>query len=187
MLETPRLLLRPFTEDDAEHLFGLDGDPEVMRYVGPFQLASVDAYRELIRECFLPYYQHEGLGFWPAIEKATGDFIGWFHLRPALDYRFAAEAGYREGDVDLGYRLVRAAWGKGIATEGARALVRKGLTELDAACVVACALEPNVASTRVMEKAGLKWVRRFAIPGYDMPAVVYALRREEFDAGGAPV
>jgi RimJ/RimL family protein N-acetyltransferase len=186
LLETPRLLLRRLTEADADDLFVMDSDPEVIRYAGP-RLADRDAYRRRIREGFLPYYdRYASYGYFAAVGK-DGAFLGWFHLRPALDYRFAAEAGYREGDVDLGYRLVRAAWGKGIATEGARALVRKGLTELDAACVVACALEPNVASTRVMEKAGLKWVRRFAIPGYDMPAVVYALRREEFDAGGAPV
>jgi RimJ/RimL family protein N-acetyltransferase len=170
MLETPRLLLRPFTESDAEHLFALDGDPEVMRYIGPFQLSSVDAYRELIRERFLPYYQHEGLGFWPAIEKATGDFIGWFHLRPALDYRFAAEAGYGDGDLDLGYRLKRAAWGKGYATEMARALVQRAPSR-----VVACALVANRASCRVLEKAGLHRESEWVLPYYDLATLTYAV------------
>ena len=183
LLETPRILLRRLTEADAEDLFALDSDPEVMRYVGPRPLADADAYRERIRAGFLPYYhRHAGYGYFAAVAQAGGAFLGWFHLRPALDYRFAAEAGYCEGDVDLGYRLVRAAWGRGYATEGARALVHKALAELDAGCVVGCALEANVASTRVLEKAGLKWAGRFALPRYEQPAVKYALRREEFDA-----
>ena len=77
------------------------------------------------------------------VEKDSGAFIGWFHLRPALDYRFAAEAGFREGDFDLGYRLCRAAWGQGYATVGACALVRKGFTELGVESVVAVALVGN--------------------------------------------
>jgi RimJ/RimL family protein N-acetyltransferase len=182
VLETPRLVLRQFTEADAENLFALDSDPEVMRHTGPNRLPDADAYRQLIRDRFLPYYaRYESYGFWAVVEKVSGAWLGWFHLRPALDYRFAAEAGYREGDVDLGYRFVRAAWGKGYATEGARALVRKALTELDAARVVSCALEGNAASTRVMEKVGLKFAGRFAMPGYEQPAVLYVLRREEFD------
>src|SRR5258708_1049775 len=139
-LETERLLLREFTEGDADALFALDSDLDVMRYVGPYQLPDVEAYRRHIATKFLPYYsQGEGFGFWAAVEKVGGAFLGWFVLRPALDYRFAAEAGYRPGDVDLGYRLRKAAWGRGYATEGSRALVRKAFTELRAESVVATA------------------------------------------------
>src|SRR6516164_3789788 len=112
-LETERLLLREFTEDDADNLFALDSDPDVMRHIGPYQLASPEAYRQQIRTKLLPYYvKYEGYGSWAVIEKANGAFIGWFHLRPALDYRFAAEAGYQAGDFDLGYRFHKIAWGK---------------------------------------------------------------------------
>ena len=73
-------------------------------------------------QCFLPYYaKGPDFGFWVAEERATRQFVGWFHLRPALDYRFAREAGFVEGEFDTGYRLVRAAWGKGYATEVTRA------------------------------------------------------------------
>ncbi len=70
-------------------------------------------------------------------------------------------------------------WGKGYATEGARVLVRKALTELDAAQVVAVALVDNVASWRVMDKVGMKRVGTFEIPEYGS-AVKYALRRADF-------
>src|SRR5262245_12912939 len=87
-LETDRITLRQFTEDDAPLLLALDSDPEVMRYCGPYGLPDEAAYRERIRHYFQPYYaKGPRFGFWAAEEKATGRFIGWFHLRPALDYR----------------------------------------------------------------------------------------------------
>src|SRR5215468_802204 len=120
-LSTERLVLRQFTEDDADALFALDSDPEVMRYVSRFAPPDVESCRERIRTRFLPFYsQYPSYGFWAVVEKVSGDFLGWFHLKPALDYVFHQEAGYQQGDVDLGYRLRRASWGKGYATEGAR-------------------------------------------------------------------
>ena len=181
-LETPRLILREFTEADAEALFELDSDPEVMRYIGPYQLGDVEAYRARVQTLNIPYYaQHPGYGVWAAVEKAGGAFLGWFLLRPALAYRFAVEAGFRADDVELGYRFRRAAWGKGYATEGSRGLVYDAFTRLDAACVVAVALVGNRASTRVMEKVGLRRVAEFRIPGYDEPAVKYALEKNDYD------
>jgi RimJ/RimL family protein N-acetyltransferase len=184
-LETERLRLREFTEEDADLLLELDSDPEVMRYIGPYGLPDSAAYRERVRTKWIPYYARgKGYGFWAALEKATGAFLGWVCLRPALDYLFAAEAGHRANEVELGYRLRRAAWGRGYATEAARALVPKAFAESDAACVVATALVGNVASTRVMEKAGLQRVGQFAMPGFDQPGVKYSLCRFSAEAGG---
>jgi RimJ/RimL family protein N-acetyltransferase len=133
---------------------------------------------------YLRYYeQGTGVGFWAAIEKATGAFLGWFHLRPGPDYRFVAQAGYREGDLDLGYRLTRSAWGRGYATEGSRALVRKAFMELGARRVVATALVANGASTRVMEKVGLRPAGEVKLPGFSEPAVTYVLTRDEYLSG----
>jgi RimJ/RimL family protein N-acetyltransferase len=180
-LETQRLILRQFTEDDADLLFELDSDPDVMRYIGP-PLADVVAYRQQIREKYRAYYErYPGYGIWAAIEKATGDFLGWFTLRPALDHRFAAQLDFRPEEIELGYRLRKPAWGKGYATEGSRILVDKAFTELGTVWVVATALVENVASTHVMEKVGLKKVGMAALPGYDIPAVKYVLSKEEYE------
>ena len=103
---------------------------------------------------FLGYYERfEGYGFWAAVEKSTSRFVGWFHFRPAK--------GAPPGEIELGYRLRREAWGKGYATEGSRALIDKGFAELGVERVVAETMVVNAASRRVMEKAGLAFVRVF--------------------------
>jgi RimJ/RimL family protein N-acetyltransferase len=162
-------------ESDAEHLFALDSDPEVLRFVGTGPLGGVELYRERIVAVYLPMYaDHPGLGFW-AIEDGAG-FVGWVHFRPARLARFAAELEYRPEDIELGYRLVRPAWGRGYATEVSRAVVRAGFAELGVESVVASALRTNVASVQVMEKVGLKPDGRlYPLPGYDDPAVKYRL------------
>ena len=181
-LETPRLILREFTEADAEALFALDSDPEVMRYIGALQLGDVEAYRARIQTLNIPYYaRHPGYGVWAAVGKGGGEFLGWVLLRRGLDFGFAAEAGLRAEDAELGYRLRRAAWGQGYATEASRALVHDAFTSLDAACVVAVALVGNRASTRVMEKVGLRRVTEFPLPGFDQAAVKYALDKKDYD------
>ena len=88
--------------------------------------------------------------------------------------------------VELGYRLRRSAWGKGYATEGSRALIQMGFAELGARRVFATTIVVNVASRRVMEKAGLRFVRTFHQPwpdkieGEEEGDVEYALLREEW-------
>lgn len=182
VLETDRLRLRGFADSDADAhlLFELDSDPEVMRFIGPFGLPTVEAYRERIRTVWLPYYApHSARGCWAIVEKATDQFAGWVFLRPAVDYKFAAEAGWtRATDLELGYRLRRAVWGRGIATEAARLLMTRALADPAVTGVVAAALVPNRASTRVMEKLGLARVREFPVPGFADPLVTYAVCRE---------
>lgn len=156
-LETQRLVLRRFTMADADDLVSLDADPDVMRHVTGGVPTSRDEIETEVLPAFLGYYQrYEGFGFWAAVEKATGEFLGWFHFRPRPDAV--------PGEVELGYRLRKSAWGKGYATEGSRALICKGFTEFGVQRVVAEAMAVNMASRRVMEKAGLKLVRTFHQP-----------------------
>ncbi|HEU5385203.1 MAG TPA: GNAT family N-acetyltransferase [Streptosporangiaceae bacterium] len=175
-LETERLVLRRFTMADADDLVNLDADPEVMRYVTGGVPTSRDEIETEVLPAFLDYYQrYAGFGFWAAVEKATGEFLGWFHFRPGPDTV--------PGEVELGYRLRKSAWGKGYATEGSRALIDKGFTEFGVQRVVAEAMVINMASRRVMEKAGLKLVRTFHQPwphpieGDEFGDVEYALDR----------
>ncbi len=182
-LETERLALRRFTGADLDNLFDLDNDPEVMRFLN----GGKPTPRDVIRDETLPallrdYARSEGYGRWAAIEKATGDFLGWF------SFRLREEADRHEADeVELGYRLRKAAWGKGYATEGARALIHKGFTELPVGRVVAHTMTVNTASRRVMEKAGLTLVRTFwqewpdVIVGGEQGDVEYALSQADWE------
>lgn len=152
LLATDRLTLRRFTHADAD-LIELDSDPDVMRFLG-----GEPTPRRVIEEEILPRFcryddRFPGYGFWAAEERATGRFLGWFSLRP----RDRA----KPNEVELGFRLRKRSWGKGYATEGARALIRRVFTELGAERVVATTYEENLASRRVLETVGLEVVRRF--------------------------
>jgi RimJ/RimL family protein N-acetyltransferase len=172
---TSRLSLRRITEADARLLFDLDSDPEVTRFTGP-TLATIEEYAAKISNEFLRYDVHPVAGIFLA--ESAGEFLGWFLLRPGPDYRFASLTGWdRPSDIELGYRLKRHAWGKGIATEGSAALVARAFAEPSVTGVVAHALVANRGSTRVMEKVGLTRVREFDFPEYG-PAVTYARFRE---------
>lgn len=110
-IETKRLILRRFMDADVDHLFALYNDPDVMRLLNG---GTPTLRAEIARE----YDAHfAGDGYWAAIEKATGEFLGWFGLHPT--------EGRDPDDFELGYRLLhRAGWGKGYASEGSRALMK---------------------------------------------------------------
>ncbi len=173
-LETERLVLRRFTGADLDNLVELDSDPDVMRFIN----GGYPTPRELIQHQTLPrilrYYEpFNGFGFWAAIEKSNGEFLGWFQFRPAKadDYLSKPFSGAGLDEVELGYRLRKSAWGKGYATEASRALIHKGFTELGVQRVVASTYEANVGSRRVMEKAGMTLVRTFRFTPAELQAM----------------
>jgi RimJ/RimL family protein N-acetyltransferase len=188
-LETDRLILRRFTEQDVDNLYELDSDPDVMRFIS----GGPATPREVLADDHIPHYlnyyeRFAGYGFWVIIERSTGDFLGWFHLRPMGDVP--------QDEPELGYRLKRSAWGKGYATEGSQALVDKAFTDLGARRVTAMTYSEHAASRRVMEKVGMRLVRRFKPTpeelleylGVTDPSlfpeddVEYAITRQEWEA-----
>ena len=179
-LETERLLLRRFTESDVDNLVNLDGDPQVMHFINGGRPVSRDViHNETLPRFLRAYERFEGFGVWAAIERTTGKFMGWFEFYP--------RKGVSPEEVELGYRLRRSAWGMGYATEGSRALISKGFTELSVQRVVAETMAVNAASRRVMEKAGLRYVRTFhqewpdRIEGDEHGDVEYALTKADWE------
>lgn len=180
-LTTERLVLRQFTPADVDILVELDSDPEVMHFVTGGKPTARREIEDEVLPHFLDHYERfEGYGFWAAVEHSTGLFLGWFHFRPAK--------GAPPDEPELGYRLRRSAWGKGYATEGARAVIEKGFTEHGVRRVVAETMVVNTASRRVLEKAGLTLVRTFwqpwpyPIEGDEQGDVEYALHRDDWAA-----
>lgn len=148
-IETPRLLLRPLAERDEADLIALDSDPEVMRYVG--SPAGVKSPAETVERARLRIREsergdHEPLGFWRI--EGRGDRA--FHGVGALIRLPDGE------DIEVAYRLARCAWGQGIATEAARALVAYALGPLALPRVVAVTYPENRASQRVLDKLGFE-------------------------------
>jgi RimJ/RimL family protein N-acetyltransferase len=184
ILETQRLTLREFTEDDVDRLFELNSDPEVMRYLS----GGKPTPREVLRDEIIPFHLRvyerlDRLGTWAAESAATGDFLGWFHFRPGPDADIT--------NIDLGYRLRRSAWNKGYATEGSRALITMGFSDLGVGRVFGHTMSVNTASRRVLEKCGLTLVRTTPYDGPDVIAgsehgeVEYALTKAEWEARAA--
>ena len=161
-METARLRLRPLTPDDLEHLVALHGDPEVMAFI-----SGAGETREAVEARSLPDLLARRT--WLLFEGET--FLGWASLRV-------------EGDeAELGYRLVRAAWGRGYASEASRALVELGFRDLGLSRIWAQTMAVNAGSRRVMEKAGLRYIRTFhltwddPLPGAEQGEVEYAIAR----------
>jgi RimJ/RimL family protein N-acetyltransferase len=185
-LETERLTLRCFNADDVDNLMSLDGDPAVMRLIN----GGVAIDRQAISTVVLPRIlawtaRSDDLGYWAAIQRHDQTFIGWFHLRPPTDA--VGSLAHPSDTLELGYRLRRSSWGQGLATEGAQALVRRGLGDLGAGRVVATTLAEHSASRRVLEKVGLRHVRDFTYMHADptvwhhgRAAVEYALSQAAY-------
>lgn len=145
-LTTDRLILRSARESDLEELCRLNGDPEVMRYVGagnPQDAAqtatSFQRYRQMEAD-------HPGYGVWVAVERNSHQFIGLFFLVPYA----------QTGEVEVGYRLLQEHWGCGFATEGARVVIEHGFQALRLKRIIAIAYPQNSASIRVLEKCGMR-------------------------------
>lgn len=174
------MLLRRFTEADVGLLAALYGDPRVMRFITP-QPPSLAEVESTILPTYLREYGElaDGLGTFAAIEAATGQMAGRFSLKPASSYGLA-------GGTELGCRLYPAFWGRGLATEGARALIESAFGRLHLDRVVATTMADNVGSWRMLEKCGMRRVGTFRYPDADlMPGAehgdfVYQLGRSDW-------
>ncbi|MGH8879957.1 MAG: GNAT family N-acetyltransferase [Stackebrandtia sp.] len=176
VLETERLRLRELTTADVDLLVGLDSDPEVMRFLSHQPTPRSEVESTLLPE-LLRQYENGRLGTWAALDRSGGGFLGWLGLAPVPD---------RPAEAELGYRLNRSAWGRGLATEGSAALVEMGFNRLGLDRIWAETMAVNTASRRVMEKAGLRYLRTVHVkfddplPGTEHGEVVYELTREQW-------
>jgi RimJ/RimL family protein N-acetyltransferase len=147
ILETERLLLREFDGGDAASFYLLGSDPEVIRYTGDpgGGLTSIEHALEVLRARPLADYRKYGYGRWACVLKASGEVIGFAGLKYLADSQ----------EVDLGYRLLPAYWGRGLATEACRAVLDYGRTRLGLRRIIGLVDPENLASVRVLEKLGL--------------------------------
>ncbi len=143
--ETERLIVRPCTIDDLEACIAMERDAEVVRYVGGLR-SDANKHRALVTERLTARYA-DGLGYWSVVARTMPDrFLGWVSLFPYV---------YVGPEIEIGWRFVRAAWGKGYATEAAIAIVRHAFDTVGLERIVADVAPGNERSTRVAQKLGL--------------------------------
>ena len=170
-LKTDRLILRNFTQGDLDDLVELDSDPEVMRFIN----GGITISREAIANDFLPYAmsyydKSDDMGFWAIIDRHSSEFIGWIFLRPEVDFKLLQQLNFAEPDaVELGYRIRQQSWNKGYTTEAAGALIARSFAKSQIEKIIAWALTENKASTRVMEKVGLKLQQEYLVTANMLP------------------
>ncbi len=173
-IETDRLWLRPYRSEDFDDLQRLWTDPQVRRYLLDDVVVSGDWVREEIESshrCFL----ERGFGQWGVFRAGSSALIGF------CGFRFF----HQETEPQLLYGLHPSVWGRGFASEAARAMIRRGFEEDGFERIVASADAPNTASLRVMEQAGLEFDRRVMEHGLD--TIYYSLSRGRFAARAGAV
>ena len=146
LLETERLVLRRVTLADLDEMARINGNPDVMRYIGDGSVWTREQSEARIRRVLKVYELFPGLGLWIGEEKPARRFVGAY----ALIYI------PKTVEVEVGYRLQKSAWGRGLATEGARALVRYGMFKLGLDRVVGLTHPDNEPSKHVLMKSGLQ-------------------------------
>ncbi|MFI6743442.1 GNAT family N-acetyltransferase [Nonomuraea sp. NPDC050451] len=179
-LRTDRIELVPLSDEHLEHEIELDADPEVMRYLGNGRARSREEVEVLHGQRLAVAGRVAGLGFWAGF--VDGQFVGWWILEPPE----RIDQGPVEGQAELGYRLLRRYWRQGLASEGARELIRHGFEDLRLRRVFAETMAVNTASRATMTALGMEHVRTFhmewdePLPGSDLGEVEYAITRERW-------
>ena len=144
VLITPRLRLRPRTMADLDACVAMDLDPDVHRFIYGNRPPDPVQHRAQLRARIASAWPAMG-GIWVVEWQDAPGFLGWCGL-------FPLEAS---GLIEIGYRYVPSAWGQGIATEAARAVLDHGFRELRFDPIVAVTHPANIASRHVLEKIGL--------------------------------
>ena len=159
--ETERLILREILPEDVESIFLLDSDPEVHRYLGNNPIHTMEEAAKTI-EFIRRQYAEYGIGRWAVISKDTNEFVGWSGLK------FITEETNNHIDYyDLGYRFIRKYWGKGYATETAKASLSYAFQSLGLSKVFAIVDVENMASEKVLKKVGFETIERFSHQGIE--------------------
>lgn len=153
LIETPRLLLREFTPDDAEQMYQLNLDPEVIRYTGDGPFASAAGARDFLSR--YDVYQRYGMGRLAVLRREDEQWLGWCGLKYHPDQEV----------VDLGFRFFRRFWGQGYATESGRACLEYGFKQLELDEIIAHVVKVNFGSVRVLEKLGFSNWQPFDFEG----------------------
>ena len=166
IVETERLKMREFTAQDAEAMYELNRDWEVMKFTGDVAFDSVEEAKIFLNS--YSDYKRNGFGRWTVVRKEDDAILGWCGLKKRQD-----------GTIDIGYRFNKKYWGKGYATESAMACLNYGFNHLNLNEIIGNSALENKQSIRVFDKLGLKFVEKKSCKGIEN-AVRYRILKNEF-------
>lgn len=162
-IETNRTTLRRLTVADADDLYKLNLDQEVIKYTGDKPFENVQVAKDFLSS--YDQYEKYGVGRLAVIDKATSKFIGWCGLKFSPD----------NNEYDIGFRFFRQYWNKGFATETAKKCLEFGFNDLKMHRIVGRAMKENIASIKVLEKIGMNFTENFDFDGHI--GVIYEFRK----------
>jgi RimJ/RimL family protein N-acetyltransferase len=156
-ITTSRLILRPFTDEDAVPLHAILNQQDVLRYYPNPNPPPLERVEKFIQRQLLHWKEH-GCGWWAVTRRAEGDLIGWNGLQylPETD------------EIEIGFLLGKPYWGQGFATEGGKAGIEFGFRSLKLEQIVGIVHPKNTASQHVLEKLGLTFVEKTNYFGMDV-------------------
>jgi RimJ/RimL family protein N-acetyltransferase len=156
--ETERLILRELLPTDIEGMFELDSNPIVHKYLGNKPVKTKEEAEKAI-QFIREQYKERGVGRWAVIEKSSGDFMGWSGLK--LNTGEKESLNGKQDFYDIGYRFIPRYWGKGYATESAKAALDYGFKVKQYETITGIALLDNISSNKVLQKIGLNHIEDF--------------------------
>lgn len=148
-IETRRLWLRELTPDDAEFIYNLNSNPEVIKYTGDPPFSSIEEAKQFLIE--YDHYDLNGFGRWGVVLKSTDQLIGWCGLK-----------SHENGLIDIGFRFLEEHWRKGYATESCFASIFWAWANTSINSIIGRADLRNKASIAVLEKCGLEKIKEEA-------------------------
>lgn len=171
-LETSRLLLRRWTERDVVPMSRINANPEVMQWIGGGATRTEDQTKVFIRRCE-EMWEDQGFGLFAVEIRETGELAGFVGLSVPTFLPEVMPA------VEIGWRLGRSFWGKGIATEAAKETLRFGFEVCNPNEILSICQIGNDASERIMQKLGMYLERETVDPSCGRRVRVYAIERQD--------
>lgn len=159
VFETNRFIARQLELSDRHDMFRLDSDPDVHQYLGNTPIQSIEQADTIIHS-IQDQYARLGVGRLAIIDKTTNEFMGWAGLKK-LEEPYNNQVNV----YDLGYRLLKEHWGKGVATETARGSLAYGFDQLQLEKITAMADCANKGSNHVLTKLGMQFIETFMLDG----------------------
>ncbi len=163
IIQTKRLSLCEFKPEDAEKMYLLNSDPEVIKYTGDVSFNNIEEAADLIKK--YDHYRKYGFGRWSVFLKDSNEYIGWCGLKYSEE----------RNEYDIGFRFLREYWNKGFATEAAKSCIELGFTKFKINKIVGRAMLANIGSIKVLENIGLTYDDKFDFDGEE--GVKYSIEK----------